>query len=541
MCGIHVAISSSPDSVISSELIQCLAKRGPDHTGTVQRQVVGRGKEQSARFLTFTSTVLSLRGDHVAKQPLADAASGSILCWNGEAWGIRGESVHGNDGEAVLALLTEASRSAAASDAILDALRAVEGPFAFIYFDEPTKRVYYGRDRLGRRSLLVKAGLPFVLSSVADTPVDGWTEVEADGCYVLALDESALLTEMAPTRHDWAHDPSLVSSIGIFNTELPQEPFRLGLNSGPVQMLQQHLTESLRLRVLDVPLPPRASDTDARVAVLFSGGLDCSVLARLTHDLVPPEQSIDLINVAFENPRIGAQHPDCSRDDLYEKCPDRMTGRSAFSELTKTCPDRGWRFVSVNVPYTETLEKRPEIVRLIHPHNTEMDLSIGCALYFAARGCGVGETLSKPDGYSYSTTARVLLSGLGADELFGGYVRHATAYSRRGYSGVVEELKLDVGRLGKRNLGRDDRVMTHWGREVRFPYLDERFVKWAIESPVWEKCDFENQDGQAGVDAEKRVLRLLARSLGMESVSQEKKRAVSALCNLGCNLRRITS
>lgn len=171
----------------------------------------------------------------------------------------------------------------------------------------------------------------------------------------------------------------------------------------------------------------------------------------------------------------------------------------------------------------------------MHPHNTEMDLSIAYALYFAARGNGLAQTSSETrDTEPYSTAARVLLSGLGADELFGGYVRHATAFSRTGYPGLIEELKLDVGRLGKRNLGRDDRVMSHWGREIRFPFLDEELVKWAVEAPVWEKCDFavnstEDRDSNAeinGIDPEKRVLRLLAQQLRMHSVAREKKRAV---------------
>ncbi|KAI8718944.1 Glutamine amidotransferase type-2 domain-containing protein [Fusarium sp. LHS14.1] len=526
MCGIHAVISSNADDRISSGLERCLINRGPDHTGTVQAQIDGSEPDQAGLFLTFTSTVLSLRGDHIAKQPLTDPTSGSVLCWNGEAWGIRGNQVQGNDGEAVLALLAEASRSAAdASGRILDVLRAIEGPFAFIYLDKPAKRLYYGRDRLGRRSLLIKEGLLFALSSIAETPVEGWSEVEADGCYTVELGEAAT-SGMVPVRHDWTPDTSMVSSIGIFNEEIPQQPTRLVPESMSVQDLHSHLVESLKLRVLEVPLPPKATETDARVAVLFSGGLDCTVLARLAHDLIPIDQSIDLINVAFENPRIAAQFPGCSQDDLYEKCPDRLTGRSAFAELSRVCPERNWRFLAANVPYTENLEHRADIIRLIYPHNTEMDLSIACALYFAARGQGLSETIGEPTPQQYSTTARVLLSGLGADELFGGYGRHGVAYTQRGYSGLVQELKLDVSRLGKRNLGRDDRVMAHWGREVRFPFLDERFVKWAIECPVWEKCDFENSSGEGSLDAEKRVLRLVAQSLGMSTVSREKKRAI---------------
>ncbi|KAL4730564.1 hypothetical protein ACLX1H_002600 [Fusarium chlamydosporum] len=520
MCGIHASIATSPDNSLSPELERCLCNRGPDHTGTVKTQL---DNSHSELFLTFTSTVLSLRGDHVARQPLVDLATGSVLCWNGEAWAIRGEPVQGNDGEAILALLAEASQG---SGDVMDVLRAIEGPFAFIYLDKPAKRIYYGRDRLGRRSLLVKDGLPFILSSIAETSVDEWTEVEADGCYTLDLSVD-VSSGLLPERHEWTGDTSLISNIGVFNDEIPQQSFSLDPNSRSVQELHIRLVESLRLRVLDVPLPPNATSTDARVAVLFSGGLDCTVLARLSHDLIPSDQCIDLINVAFENPRIAGQFPNLSREELYEKCPDRMTGRNAFAELSHVCPGRQWRFVTVNVPYAENLKHRPEVIRLIYPHNTEMDLSIACALYFAARGRGLGETTTDSVPQPYSTTARVLLSGLGADELFGGYGRHGVAYTQRGYAGVVKELKLDVSRLGKRNLGRDDRAMSHWGREVRFPYLDERFVKWAIESPVWEKCDFENPGGDESLDAEKRVLRLVAQSLGMSSVSREKKRAVS--------------
>jgi asparagine synthetase B (glutamine-hydrolysing) len=319
-----------------------------------------------------------------------------------------------------------------------------------------------------------------------------------------------------------------------------------------VARLKEQLLESLKLRVMNIPSPPGADiDGTARLAVLFSGGLDCTVLARLAHEVLDADQGIDLLNVAFENPRVVSQlrkeHGNLL--DCYEACPDRITGRRSFAELQRLCPGRAFRFVAVsvpsfvswltalmltcqvNIPYAETQAHRQQVISLIHPHNTEMDLSIGYALYFAARGQGLCTEASGRDSppVSYTSPARVLLSGLGADELFGGYSRHPSAFQQRGYAGLIDELLLDVGRLGKRNLGRDDRVMAHWGKEVRFPFLDERLVRWAIETPAWEKCDFDNGEEAAGLEPGKRVLRLLALDLGMQTVAKEKKRAVSIL------------
>jgi asparagine synthetase B (glutamine-hydrolysing) len=146
-----------------------------------------------------------------------------------------------------------------------------------------------------------------------------------------------------------------VSSIGRFNMSLPEGEETPDFPSLSVDILQQHLTESLRLRILNVPKPPTgpdpSCDADVRIAVLFSGGLDCTLMARLAHDVLPSSQGIDLINVAFQSARDAAANPDDGYErvsQVYEACPDRITGRKAFAELKSSCPTRWWRFIAVS-------------------------------------------------------------------------------------------------------------------------------------------------------------------------------------------------
>ena len=312
-----------------------------------------------------------------------------------------------------------------------------------------------------------------------------------------------------------------------------QQPI-LDLDSLFVDQLERTLRQSLELRICHIresfQAPSALSNRGSKIAVLFSGGLDCTVLARISHDILPHDESIDLLNVAFENPRIH-KGLDASVSP-FELCPDRITGRSSLLELKRTCPDRVWRFVQVNVPYSETLQHRKTVMTLMHPHNTEMDLSISYALYFASRGAGQYQDSPNSPPKPYRTPAHVLLSGLGADELFAGYQRHTLAFSRKGHSGLIEELKLDFNRLGKRNLGRDDRVISDSGKEVRFPYLDEDLLSWALDCPVWGKCGFgeyiskSSDNAAVCLEPGKKVLRLLAWRLGMRAVAAEKKRAI---------------
>lgn len=196
MCGIFAAISEQEAPSPSPGLLQLLTNRGPDLCGNLKD--VAQTVDGNIISLHFTSTVLALRGGHVAAQPLSDPETGSVLCWNGEAWKIGQNIVEGNDGEAIVNLLganTSPKSAVESISGVLDVLRSISGPFAFVYFDKVHGLVYFGRDCLGRRSLLYNAeDIPNTVqfSSVADAASGSWKEVEADGIYVIVLDRQSV-------------------------------------------------------------------------------------------------------------------------------------------------------------------------------------------------------------------------------------------------------------------------------------------------------------------------------------------------------------
>ena len=123
----------------------------------------------------------------------------------------------------------------------------------------------------------------------------------------------------------------------------------------------------------------------------------------------------------------------------------------------------------------------------------------------------------------YGCVARVLLLGMGADELLAGYARHRTAWRRGGKDSLQEELDLDFNRIGHRNLGRDDRVTADAGREARYPFLDEDVVKLTRET--LDIADIADLDLPPGVGC-KKLLRDLARRLGLTDTAALQKRAI---------------
>jgi asparagine synthetase B (glutamine-hydrolysing) len=508
----------------------------------------------------LASTLLQVRGTAASDQgrcplvaPAAAANAQTILCFNGEIYEacppelLPALAPKCSDGDALLDAL---NRCVSEQEAVA-VLSALRGPWALACWHAPTRRLFFGRDVFGRRSLLAFRGgrrrggvgeqVQFGLASVApDNEGDGdgdggWEEVPP-GVWSLGFeDDEEANNPLGARAHPWS-DPLL-------------ERLRQYERGGPgdeearaqAQITAARLVLRLLLRAVSRCVrgtidrcheryPPDASDSTTNlltppspVLVLFSGGVDSVLLAAATHRALLADEGtttnsttpIDLCNVCFDPER---------------QSPDRLAAIDAYKSLKKWAPQRTWRLLLVDASLADADAASRRLRALMKPCATVMDLNIGAALWMAARGvgrvyCDEGEEeqgAAQPISTA-SSAARVVLLGHGADEQHGGYGRHLTSWRQGGSTpeqrlrALSRELELDVRRLWRRNLGRDDRLVADTGREARHPFLDEAFsLEGALELPtrVLVAHEEHSDDDYGDLPPDKRLLRLALLLLG---------------------------
>ncbi|KAJ3409908.1 Asparagine synthetase domain-containing protein 1 [Chytriomyces hyalinus] len=635
--------------------------------------------------MSVFSSVLHLRGPRLVPQPVirthvkGNSSSHSFLCWNGELFADSNDPsamnlpLDSSDTEILAHTLFDVAAENSFKVTLLDTLSRLRGPWAILVFDAPSSTLYFGRDFLGRRSLLAhfpdQVDPSFYISSVAagtsahrnaiqtDAPTADnddalsdvsrdddvwwgdsqsfWHEVPADGIYSICFSDLDPSHSRDSFRKHLVHIPwSRTSDSALeqtmtcpandtLNTEIPNSDptlFDTPLNTPDtvlkvpmpttaesmeaLETTKSLLSASVKARIETIPrmhqnqLQKHTSDTlnepknvdgdSEPLAILFSGGLDCMILAALAAQHFGDSGAvIDLLNVAFDNPRVrnAAAKTRAALDDAKAKklkkdkrkkktnpveldhvvdkevgivkdladaslsdianenelenltldqqtqpnlypshlfaVPDRKTGLKGCEELKLVYPYVTWRFVEIDVAYEEAQEMKPHIMELMHPLESVMDMSIALAFWFASRAAG-SVVHANGDRVAYKSKAKVLLSGLGADEQCGGYNRHRKSFDSSGWQGLILELQKDVSRISKRNLGRDDRIVSDHGREIRFPYLSESVVSMLSKLPVHLKTDPRLPRGVG----DKLLLRQMAVSLGLDRASVEAKRAV---------------
>ncbi|KAF6201713.1 hypothetical protein GE061_004108 [Apolygus lucorum] len=544
MCGINVIVStlnciSSKLSDVIFELKGLLSNRGPDCQGFHEVRV----PDVSWQVAAYGSTLWT-QGPSPTRQPLI-SDRGSFLLWNGD--------VYSDDYSATFSDSATVLQKLEKEQDPLKTLSETCGPYAFIYYDPDQRSIWFGRDPIGRCSLLIHAEQQLlIISSVATRSLD-CVEVPSHGIFQAVFNHDSfellyhpwvdtsfdeLPSELQALRKNSIEHIVLDRRCDLnMNRIQPDEDTysRLGsAKSTPVEMLQAFcgverisailekllrlLEESVRWRVSTCPRycrrcsalakTPAESCLHTKVAVLFSGGLDSTILAVLAHRVLDKAESIDLYNIAFEKSNSKAS-----------QAPDRVTGYIALEELRRIAPDRTWNFVEITVDEAELNDHVDHIANLIHPLNSILDESLGCALWFAARGKGMLNHIS------YESPARVALVGMGADELFGGYSRHAKVFNQtRSWSELGDMLLKEVQNIGSRNMGRDNRVILDHGRMMRAPFLDETVVSYVSKLPPWVRCS-PGSELPRGI-GDKTLLRLIAFDLGLRETAVQPKRAL---------------
>ena len=207
MCGIALQCSSRSPVELPEPLLELLRARGPDsfHILHHRAEIPSLGAETtstSALYLTFVASVLGLRGDGLHPQPQVD--SETVFAWNGEAWAYDDEPVYGNDTVFIFNQILATTRSVQGdrshsgniAQALGSTLGKVLGPFSFLFYDPTSYCVFYGRDLLGRRSLLHQdARADSIIISSTSAPEDTaevWKEVDPHGIHTVQLQASGL-------------------------------------------------------------------------------------------------------------------------------------------------------------------------------------------------------------------------------------------------------------------------------------------------------------------------------------------------------------
>jgi asparagine synthase (glutamine-hydrolysing) len=286
-----------------------------------------------------------------------------------------------------------------------------------------------------------------------------------DRGHAFATEQKALLA--ASFREIKSLKPGYLAIIdhsGLLECEvynLSEELRTLQPFTEPSQEVASILLKTLRCAVVKMT---KGKD----VAVLFSGGLDSSILAKILDDL-------------GTKPELLCAGLPMSKDVLRAKRVAELLGL----------------YVNVReLSEREIEETLPRVIQIIE-RRSPLDVSISTPLYFALEAARERK-LSR------------ILVGQGADEIFAGYKRYERILEKDGYKLLRDELLKDFSQLHEKNLERDYNVCLANSVEPAYPYLDTAVIKCAFRIPVEEKLKKEITGY-----SRKHILRLVAKLLGM--------------------------
>lgn len=423
MCSIIGFVDQRPrDLGEALAMLTTTRHRGPDAVGLyVDGNIEQANKLSKITSLPRTGMIclgharLEIVGGAAGLQPLTSCDGKLALIHNGEIYNHnelrefldRHQIRTGSDSE-VLVHLIEEFNDGDLAEAVKRALPLLDGMYAFGVTDG--RRVVIARDPVGKKPVYYVERFPFYFASETKALRGAGREIlRLRPGHVLVVDRTRITV---------------------------QEGYRI--EQPPILVTDMEAAIREYGIVFDRAIDKRIAGLD-RAAVLFSGGVDSSLVAKaiqargipVTGYCVGVEKAADIQNALRSAREMG------------------IPLRTAF--LTEEVVE----------------EILPAVIEAIEL-NGLVQVEAAIPMYLAAR-------MAAKDGH------KVMFTGQGADELFGGYSWYSTVVAEQGHLVLHERMWEDINQLYLDTLEREDRMTMAHSLELRAPFLDRELMRTAMQ------------------------------------------------------------
>lgn len=356
----------------------------------------------------------------------------------------------------------------------VDFLEDLSGIFAFVLYDEETDEFLIARDPIGV--------IPLYIGCDADGKVYVASELKAlEG-------QCEHYEPFLPGHYYWSADPGM-------KRYYKRDWFKYdAVKDTPASVGAVHdaLEDAVRRQLM----------SDVPYGVLLSGGLDSSVISAIAEKY--SEMRIE------DNSKTKAYWPRLHSFAVGLKgAPDLAKAKLVADHI-------GTVHHEINYTIQEGLDAIRDVIYFIETYDVTT-VRASTPMYLLAR-------------VIKSMGIKMVLSGEGADEIFGGYLYFHKAPSAKDFH---EETVRKLSKLYLYDCLRANKSLSAWGVEGRVPFLDKEFLDVAMRTnPTAKMCGPKKsgdsgESGESGFEIEKKIVREAFADMLPEEVAWRQKEQFS--------------
>lgn len=418
------------------------------------------------------------------KQPLVSDDQKIILAANGEIYNHKDirkqfegkyQFQTGSDCEAIIPLYKKYRDAGSDFKAMLEEL---SGIFAFALYDSENDVYLIGRDEIGVIPLYQgwdKQGRYYVASELKALEGECQTIEEfPNGHYFYSKDSK---TKRWYTR-DWESFDAVKD-----NAKATDDKGEV-INPAVIEKVKNGLETAVKAQLM----------SDVPYGVLLSGGLDSSIIAAITQKFSKKRVESDSKEAAWW-PQLH------SFAVGLEGSPDLIAAQKAADYI-------GTVHHEVHFTIQEALDALPDVIYHIETYDITT-VRASTPMYLLAR-------------VIKSMGIKMVLSGEGSDELFGGYLYFHKAPNAQEFH---EELVRKMSKLHLYDCLRANKSLMAWGVEGRVPFLDKDFIDIAMRLNPSDKMNIKMPDGKQRM--EKWIIRKAFEDMLPENIAWRQKEQFS--------------